>query len=267
MHTGLLGRRPAGRIHASRNLRRVVLLPPVDKQSDGVLRFRHASQIHSRPLCGRRSDFHGRIVRDHTLANVDMVRIEVIRYIAVLASPRFEGLKLALRLAHVAVKVVEVAQIAGFRTRIGVCRVKTLVVLDKDEDAMLSGLLEQMKMVFQKFCCRLREQDVDLALDCVERDLIMAGVWGENSDGRAGFESINCGLVCIWVDFVVCWEGFKRDVEPVVGIRNVLLQMLFCMRVQLLDRGGFFFRCFQTQREENKPTDSWEFCSGYAGHA
>ena len=144
------------------------------------------------------------------------MRVEIVRDVTVLARPRLERLQLALGLAHVAVEVVEVAQLARFGAGVGVRGVEALVVLDKDENAMLPGFPEEMEMVLQELCCGLCEEDVDLALDGVERDLVVRGVRGEDCDCGAWFQGVDGGLVRLWIYLVICGEGLERDIEPVV---------------------------------------------------
>jgi len=68
-----------------------------------------------------------------------MVAVEVVADVAVLTGPGLEGLELRLRLRHVAVKVVEVAQQLGAVAGVCVCGVEALVVLDVYEDIVLAG--------------------------------------------------------------------------------------------------------------------------------
>lgn len=50
MNARLLRRRPTSRIHARRDLGRIILLPPLDEQRDSVFRLRNATQINSSAL-------------------------------------------------------------------------------------------------------------------------------------------------------------------------------------------------------------------------
>lgn len=76
-----------------------------------------------------------------------MVRVEVIRDITILPSPRLERLQLALGLAHITIEVIEVAQRQRLGSRIRVRGIKTLMVLDKDEHAVLARLVNQRQVV------------------------------------------------------------------------------------------------------------------------
>lgn len=110
------------------------------------------------------------------------MRIQIIGDIAIAARPGLERLELTFRLAHVAVKVVEIAQGACLGACIGVSWIEAFVVLDKDEDAVLARFVEEVEMVFQQLCSGLGDQDVDLALDGVQGDGIVGGVGGEDCD-------------------------------------------------------------------------------------
>jgi len=72
----------------------------------------------------------------------------------------------------------------------------------------------------------LGEEDVDAALDGVEGDGVVGGVRGEDGDGVAGLEAVDGGLVGVRVDLVVGGEGVERGVEPVVGLRDVAVEVL-----------------------------------------
>lgn len=76
-----------------------------------------------------------------------MVRVKVVGDIRLAARPRLESLKLALRLAHVAVEVVEVTQSASLGPRIRVGGIESLVVLDEDEDAVFASCVDQREVV------------------------------------------------------------------------------------------------------------------------
>lgn len=138
MNTRLLRRRPTRRINTRSHSARVRLLPPIHEQRDCVFCLSNTSQV---PRCARtsgRRDFYRRIFRNHTLADIDVVRVEVVRDITILTSPGFESLKLEFGLTHVAIEIVEVSQLLGFGARIGICRVEAFVVLDEDEDAVFA---------------------------------------------------------------------------------------------------------------------------------
>lgn len=147
VHARILRRRPASSVDARRNLRRGVLVPPFHEQGNSILSLGDTAQGSSRALRRSSRDPHRLIVRDHALADVDVVRIQVVRDIGVATRPRLEGLELAFGLAHVAVEVIEIAECASPGSRIGVRRVETLVVLDEDENAVFPGFLDEGQMV------------------------------------------------------------------------------------------------------------------------
>lgn len=61
-------------------------------------------------------------------------------------------------------------------------------------------------MVGEELGCGLSNEDVDAALDGVQGDGEVGGVWGEDGDGGTGLEGIDGRLVGFWVGFVVCGE-------------------------------------------------------------
>lgn len=147
------------------------------------------------------------VIRNHTLTDINVVRIEVIGDVRVSASPSLEGLELALRLAHVAVKVVEVAQCAGLGARIPVRRVEPLVVLDEHEDPLLPGCIYQRQVIDQPLCRRLGDQHVVAALNGVQRDRVVRRIWGEDRDGGSTGQRVDRRLVRVRVGLVVGREG------------------------------------------------------------
>lgn len=147
MHARLLRRRPTSRIHTRRDLPRILPTPPLNQQRNRILCLRRTPDPLRNAHTRRRSHPHRRIARHHTLADIDMMRVEVIRDITLPPGPRLKRLELTLRLAHVTVEVIEVAEGAGFRARVCVRRVEALVVLDEDEDAVFAGFGEQAEVV------------------------------------------------------------------------------------------------------------------------
>lgn len=89
---------------------------------------------------------------------------------------------MALGLAHVRVEVVEVAQLLRSEACIGIRGIISLVVLHIDEHFMLARSLEQLLVVFEELDRRFRDKDVDAALDGVQRNRVVGGVRGEDSD-------------------------------------------------------------------------------------
>lgn len=134
------------------------------------------------------------------------MRVQIIRDITLLASPRLEGLELTLRLTHVTIEVVEVAQIKRFVARIRVCWIKPLVVFDENKDTMLARFVNQGQMVRKELSGGLGDEDVDLALDGVHGNREVRRIGGEDCNSRARFEGINGRFVGIGVLLVVGWE-------------------------------------------------------------
>lgn len=242
MHTSFLGRSPRGRVYTRRSPPRAVFLLPVYEQCDGVFCLWHAAQI--RGYSFRRAACHLRrpVFGNHRLANIDVVRVEVVADIAVLSSPGLERFQLRFGLRHVRVEVVELAQAALDCTVacIGVCWVETLVVFNVDEDVVLAGFFEKVLVLFESLDGRLGDHDVDLSLDGIERDRIVSRVRREDGDGIAGTEGIDGSLVGLGVSLIVIGKAREAGVEAIVGLRDVLLEMLL---------------------------DRWEFVAGCAYHA
>ena len=69
-----------------------------------------------------------------------MMRVEIVRNVAILTRPGLESLQLTLRLTHITVEIIEVAQILRLGPRICVGGVEALMVLDKHKHAMLACL-------------------------------------------------------------------------------------------------------------------------------
>jgi hypothetical protein len=102
-----------------------------------------------------------------------VVRVEIVRDIRVATRPRLERLQLTLRLTHVAVEVVEVAEGAGLGAGVRVRRVEALVVLDEDEDAGFAGRFDECEVVGETLGGGFGDQDVVAALDGVEGDWVV----------------------------------------------------------------------------------------------
>lgn len=145
----LLWRRPRGGVHARRSFRRLGRFRPVDEQGDGVLRLVVAAQAGGHALGGRGGDLDGDVAQlgHHGLTYVDVVAVEVVADVGVDAGPGLERLELRLGLGHVAVEVVEVAELLGPEPGVRVGRVVTLVVLDVHVDAVLLGGLDELQVV------------------------------------------------------------------------------------------------------------------------
>lgn len=203
--TGALRCGPAGGVDTSSLLAGVALLFPVNENGDGVLGGRVAAEIGGNALRARGRDLDGNeaLLGDHGLANVDVVAVEVVGDIGVNSGPGLESLELRLGLRHVRVEVVEVAELLGLEAGVGVSRVETLVVLDKDVDALLLGGLNESLVVLELLDSGLGEQDVDAALNGVEGDRVVSSIGCEDGDGVTGLQGVNCGLVGVGVLLVV----------------------------------------------------------------
>ncbi len=224
-----LRRRPGRGVDANSALGGVVLLGPRHQHGDCVLSLVDAAAGNGDALGGGGGDLDGEVaVLDHGVANVDVVAVEVVGNVRLPAGPGLEGVELVLGLGHVAVPIVEVAQLLGLEAGVRVGRVEALVVLDEDVDALCLGPLDELLVVLEQLDGGLGDEDVDAALDGVEGNGEMGRVRGEDCDGVAGLERVNGRLVGVGVLLVVGGEGVERGVEAVVGFGNVLLQMLAC---------------------------------------
>lgn len=111
-----------------------------------------------------------------------MVRVQIVRDIAILSGPGLEGLELEFGLTHVAVEIVKVTEFLRLGTRICIRRVEAFMVLDEDEDAVFARLFEQLQMVIEQLCGRLCNEHVNLALDRVHGNGEMSGVRREDGN-------------------------------------------------------------------------------------
>jgi hypothetical protein len=69
---------------------------------------------------------------------------------------------------------------------------------------------------------------VDLPLDSIKCDWVVSCVWGEDGNCITWGEGIDGGFVGLGISDIVCGVGFKRSVEAVVELRNILMKMLTC---------------------------------------
>ena len=94
-------------------------------------------------------------------------------------------------MAHVAVKVVEIAQ--GLCSGSGVCvgGVEALVVFDEDEDVVLSGFVQEVLVVGEELDGWFGDEDVDVTLYCIQSDWVVGSVGGEDGDGIPGGEGVD----------------------------------------------------------------------------
>lgn len=72
-------------------------------------------------------------------------------------------------------------------------------MLNIDENTLLVSLFNQSEVVLKCLGSRLGDEDVDFALNGVQCDWEMGGVWCEDCDCITRLQGINCGLVGFWV--------------------------------------------------------------------
>src|SRR5437016_1736682 len=111
MNASLLWRRPTCGVHTRSTLVSVVLHDPVDQECDGIFGFWLTAQFCCSTLRSTCSHLCRLEFWNHRFIDINVVGVEIIRDIAVFASPCFERLELAFWLTHVAVEVVEVTEI------------------------------------------------------------------------------------------------------------------------------------------------------------
>lgn len=211
---GLLRCGPRRRVDASGNLGGVVLLLPCDENSDGILGDGVTSEAGSNALGARSRHLDGLIseLGDHGVVDVNVMTVQVVGYIRVYTGPRLEGLELRFWLRHVRVEVVEVAELLGLVSGVGVGRIEALVVLNENKDILLPCCLDEFLVMFERLDRGLGDQHVDAALDGIQGNWVMCRIWREDGDGIAGTQSINGGLVGIWVFGVICRERLEGGV-------------------------------------------------------
>ena len=213
MDARLLRRGPTGRIHARRLPPWLVALHPFHQQRNRILGSRHTSQILRRAPGPASGHFYRPILRHHRRADIDMVRVEVIRDVAFGAGPGFERLELGFGLAHVAVEVVEVAEVFCAGAGVGVGGVEALVVFDVDEDVVGAGAVEEVLVLGEELEGGFGDEDVDVSFYCVEGYWVVGWVGGEDCDGVTGGEGVDGGFVGVCVTDRGVWrEGSKGDV-------------------------------------------------------
>ncbi len=115
--------------------------------------------------------------------------------------PTPEKAEILLWLAHVRVEVVEVSQFCSPESRVGICGIEALVMLNVYEDIVLPSSFEQLLVVFEELDSWFRDEHVNAALYGIEGNWIVGCVWGEDGDCAAFWEGVNGLLVCIWVGF------------------------------------------------------------------
>lgn len=180
--TSLLRCCPTSCVDTRGALAGVIFLHPVGEQGDCVLSSRVATKCCRNTLRRASHDTYGLVVRDHRLVDVDVVGVEVVGDVAIFASPCLECLKLALRLAHVGVKVVEVTELLGPESCVGIGGVVALVMLDVYKDIVLLSLFEELLVVLEQLDGWFCDKNVNAALNGVQSDRVVGGVRSEDSN-------------------------------------------------------------------------------------
>jgi hypothetical protein len=67
---------------------------------------------------------------------------------------------------------------------------------------------------------------VDLAGYSIEGNGVVGCIGGEDGDGVAGAQGVDGRFVRLRIASVVRGEGLKPGVEPIVNLRDVLMEML-----------------------------------------
>lgn len=103
VNAGSLRRCPRGGVDGNGALVGLVLALPGDQQGDCVLGLVDAAQAGGDTLGGGGRDLGGQVAAllDHGVADVDVVAVEVVGDVGLLAGPGLERLKLRLGLRHV----------------------------------------------------------------------------------------------------------------------------------------------------------------------
>jgi hypothetical protein len=100
------------------------------------------------------------------------------------------------------------------------------VVLDEDEDAVLARGFYQCQVIPQSLGGGLGDQDVVSALNGIQSNWVVCRVWGEDCDGRALGQDVNCRLVGVGVGLVVGRERGEGSVEAIVNLGDVAVQVI-----------------------------------------
>src|SRR6266536_524811 len=123
-----------------------------------------------------------------------MMGIQVIRNIRVHPRPRLERLQLTLRLTHITIKIVEVAQTLRLMSSIRIRWIISLMVFNVDKNSVVFCCCQKGLMMFEGFDGGLCYEDVDFAFDGVESDGVVRGVGGEDCYCVAGGERVDGGF-------------------------------------------------------------------------
>lgn len=124
------------------------------------------------------------------LCNVPNVRF--------LSGPGLKGIELTLGLAHITIKVVEIAHGKSLSAGVTISRVEAFVVLDHDNNVMLLSFGNQVLMLCEYLDSGFCHQNMNATLNSIQRDGVVGRVGRENGDGIALLQkSIYGFLVCI----------------------------------------------------------------------
>lgn len=109
--------------------------------------------------------------------------------------------------------------------RIVIARVESLVMLHVHEDSVFIRLFDELDMVLNRLGRGFGDEHMNLPLDCIQCDIEMRRVRGEDGDCVAWAESIDGSFVGVGIDAGVGGVGGEGYVEVVVGFGNVLLEV------------------------------------------
>ena len=154
------------------------------------------------------------------------MRIEVVRDIGRLPSPRLERVQLVLRLGHVGVHVLKVPKSrASTITSIGVEGVKSLVDFNANQNILLRRQLCELDVMFQRLDDGLGNHHVHALLDALQGN-VKVGIVRREDDGDVASLEGRRGLdVGGRVDLGVRGEGFAGEIHIVVDLLDATLHM------------------------------------------
>mmetsp|Transcript_13419 Transcript_13419/g.37109 ORF Transcript_13419/g.37109 Transcript_13419/m.37109 type:complete len:258 (+) Transcript_13419:774-1547(+) len=157
---------------------------------------------------------------------VNVVGVEVIRYVRRLPSPGLECLQLMLRLRHVAREVREGAKVLDAVAGIDVNGVEPLVQLYLHEHIFPRCGSHQDSMLLQCLNRWLGDQDVHTAFDASQRYLQMRVIRSENDCTIAGLETFSRRPEGLRVNNAIAWEClYDRGVDALIHVTNHALHV------------------------------------------
>ena len=211
MHTSILRGCPTNGIDPRRLLPLPLPLPaspfflPIHQKRNRVLRPLDASQAlrNSSTRTSRHPTWHPPAISDHTLTNIHMMTIQIIRDIALPPGPRLKRFQLRLGLAHVAIKIVAIPQPLCPMPGIRISRIKPLMMLDTDENPVLPTCPKQLKMMTQQLRRWLRDQNMMPPLHRIHRNREMHTIRRENRNTTPARQGIDGALISIRIRRVI----------------------------------------------------------------